>query len=246
MKISSISDVHVVNGRDNRAKVLKSFLTHPKVLESDYVIFLGDVFDCLVGEQPEQLNEYKEIFSLVEKVLMNERCSFIFIEGNHDFHIKNILSNRFFKYKNFYYRESGISLDVDNRKIFYCHGDEIEIGNPSYQFFRKIIRQDLVRYFFTSLYSLKKLSFLKKRIGEKSIKYFGEYSKKEESFLREKFRGSAQFISEEFGFDAVVCGHSHIEDHLSGENFDYINNGFSRVTNKFVFFNRGEFKLESL
>ena len=55
MRISSISDVHVVNDQDDRAKVLKSFLTNEKVLNSDYVIFLGDVFDCLVGEQEKQL-----------------------------------------------------------------------------------------------------------------------------------------------------------------------------------------------
>ena len=246
MKISSISDVHVVNDKDDRAKVLKSFLTNEIVLSSDYIIFLGDVFDCLVGERPEQLKEYEEIFKLVEKILKNQSCKFIFIEGNHDFHVQNIMENKFSKYRNFYYRKKGLSLNVDKRKIYYCHGDDIEIGNPSYQLFRKIIRQDLVKYFFTCLYSLEKLTFLKKKIAKKSIKYFGEYSKKEESFLKEKFRGSAQLISEEYGFDAVVCGHSHIEDHLSGANFDYVNNGFSRVSKKFVLFDSGKFSLVSL
>ena len=55
MRISSISDVHVINDQDDRAKVLKSFLTNKKVLNSDYVVFLGDVFDCLVGEQKNNL-----------------------------------------------------------------------------------------------------------------------------------------------------------------------------------------------
>ena len=149
--------------------------------------------------------------------------------------MKNILENRFSNFKNFFYRKDGLSLNVDNRKIYYCHGDDIEIGNPAYQFFRKVIRQDIVKYFFTTLYSDKKLAELKKKIAKKSIKYFGEYSKEQESFLKEKFRGSAQLISEEFGFDAVVCGHSHIEDHLSGDNFDYVNNGFSRVTKNLFF-----------
>ena len=87
---------------------------------------------------------------------------------------------------------------------------------------------------------------VKNKVALKSIKYFGEYTKSQEDFLREKFRGSAQLISERFDFDAVVCGHSHIKDHLVGEKYDYINNGFSRVTKKFVFFDNGKFNLESL
>ena len=113
--------------------------------------------------------EYDEIFKLVENILANKSYKFIFIEGNHDFHVKNILENRFSNYKNFFYRKDGLSLNVDNRKIYYCHGDDIEIGNPAYQFFRKIIRQDIVKYFFTSLYSNEKLKALKKKIAKNRL-----------------------------------------------------------------------------
>ena len=246
MKISSISDVHVVKDNDDRAKILLSFLNNSLVIDSDYIIFLGDVFDCFVGETSDQLSDYEKILNRIKELLGNRNKKFIFIEGNHDFHIKNVLLNKFFNYKNFFYLERGLSLNVDNRKIYFCHGDEIEIGNPKYQIFRKIIRHDLFRHIFTTFYVGEKLKNTKKNIAKKSIKYFGEYSVLERKFLKEKFRGSAQLISETFGFDAIVCGHSHIEDHLSGNNFDYVNNGFSRVTKKFVYFKDGDFSLVKL
>ncbi len=245
MKISSISDVHVVKDDDDRARVLLSFLNNSKVLNSDVVIFLGDVFDCFVGGNKVQLRDYQSILESIENILLLGK-TFYFIEGNHDFHVGELLQNRFSKFDNFIYKKNGIIISNDNRKIFYCHGDDIEIGNPRYQTFRKLIRSEFVNHFFTILCSSNYLSKIKRKIASKSIKYFGEYSKKEEDFLREKFRGSAQLISERFNFDAVVCGHSHIKDHLVGEKYDYINNGFSRVTKVFVFFEDGKFNLESL
>ena len=118
MKISSISDVHVVNDRDDRAKVLLSFLSNPKVLDSDIVIFLGDVFDCFVGGNKVQLKCFQKIFSAMEKILENGQ-TFYFIEGNHDFHIGNLLENRFSKHKNFIYRKDGLVLNIRDRKKFF-------------------------------------------------------------------------------------------------------------------------------
>ena len=246
MKISSISDVHVVEENDNRGIVLKNFLSNSTVQSSDIIIFLGDVFDFMYGERDFYIKRYENFFLMIDQFLENKNKKFIFIEGNHDFHVESILTNRFQHRKNFVYSSKGLTLEIESLKIHYCHGDEIEIGNPKYQAFRKIIRSDLFKNLSRGFFSKGYLDRMRNLVAGRSRKYFGEYPEEKRNYLKEKFRCSALLHAENFDLDAIVCGHSHIDDHLVGPDFNFINNGFSSLTKKFVYFNDGQFSLKNI
>ena len=73
MKISSISDVHVVEENDNRGIVLKNFLSNPIAQSSDIIIFLGDVFDFLYGEREFYIRRYENFFLMIDRFLEDKK-----------------------------------------------------------------------------------------------------------------------------------------------------------------------------
>ena len=84
MKISVISDVHVHPTRGSGEAILKSFCENETVINSDYVIFLGDIFDLLVFNFDEYLDIYEKSIESINK-LSEKGVKIFFVEGNHDF-----------------------------------------------------------------------------------------------------------------------------------------------------------------
>ena len=60
MKISTISDIHVT--KEKNYDYLLSFMNHKRVADSDIIIFLGDIFDLMVGNHQEYINDLKNSF----------------------------------------------------------------------------------------------------------------------------------------------------------------------------------------
>ena len=75
MKISTISDIHV--SKDKNYDYLLSFMTNKNVLESDMIIFLGDIFDLMVGSHREYINDFKEFLGL-ERLLKNKKKNYFY------------------------------------------------------------------------------------------------------------------------------------------------------------------------
>src|SRR5690554_25996 len=89
MKIAAISDVHVKRPHDEADQLLLSFLNHPEVQSSDYIVFLGDIFDLMCGPHQEYADSYSHLFNVIAELKQKNKKIFYF-EGNHDLHLSGL------------------------------------------------------------------------------------------------------------------------------------------------------------
>ena len=91
MKFSSISDVHIKNADDcPRLDLFLKFLNSNEVSQSNKIFLLGDIFDIFVGNHEEYIDYYSSIFSKLDELSKSGK-SIYYIEGNHDFHLKQLM-----------------------------------------------------------------------------------------------------------------------------------------------------------
>ena len=238
MRISIISDLHIVSQSDSAFEVFQKFIRHHLVQSSDQIILLGDVLDFMVGNFEGFLKDHDYFFATL-KELKDKKI--IYFYGNHDFNFENIFKN--FKIE---LRDSPLILDVEHKKIYISHGDDEEIDNDGYKRYKKIVRSPITN----AMINLIPYPIIKK-IGEKASADSRKRGKHyfDETKNREKFRISATQVAKQ-GFDVVILGHSHICENYngfySGKSFLYINNGLPSKDKKFIFIDEGKVDLISL
>ena len=241
MKISTISDIHVT--KEKNYDYLLSFMNHKSVLDSDLIIFLGDIFDLMVGNHQEYIKEFEEFFLQLEKIL-NDNKKVIFIEGNHDFHLEGLfkffLEDKNLDKKSFKYIRGGAPLRVKDKSYYFSHGDDIEIGNYFYKIYKLFVRNRFLNYLADKLFTYSFIKDLGRKISDDSRKRNHKYDSA--TFLR-KIKTKYRFSVERFfqnklkdmDIDFVVCGHSHVEEFYESEKgFFYLNNGFIPNSKKFL------------
>ncbi len=226
MKFSLISDLHIKSAEDPRYELLLKFINSKEVKNSDTIILLGDIFDLLIGPHLEYLSEYDEFFEKLKQILKEKQVWWF--EGNHDFHFKKLMP-RFLKKelleKFSYITEEKIIL-INEIKIYFAHGDHLDIENTSYMKYKKIVRSNWARFIIENFLPYSGLKFLKEKFSNQSKKMQKSFDKQKEKnkFLR--------YVSELKGFNLVVLGHSHIFENSDS----YINLGFPEVNKKFLYF----------
>lgn len=243
--ISLISDIHIKAPEDRPHKLLMTFLKSKSVADSEIVVFLGDIFDLLIGGNKKFVSEFQAIFDEVQK-LLDQNKKIYYLEGNHDFHIEDFFNN-LFPQENFIFSRTMVQIESMNKKIVLCHGDDIEIDNPSYEtyssFIRslpiKILAEKIVPFAFTRWIG----EWASSRSRKKNIE---KYEEKTEE-IRLKFRKSSELQFEKNKFDILVAGHSHVKDVYTSENgFTYINNGFVPKEKTFLYIQESGHEFVSL
>lgn len=237
MKISIISDIHVHPDNLKGLEILKNFCSNEKVLKSDLIVFLGDIFDLFVYD----FEQYNQIYidALNEiKNLINKTNRVVFVEGNHDFGIRNLLVNKFKKI-NFEYYENGFHLNSELGRFSFFHGDSIEIDNQLYQIYRFFIKNKFIAKFYKNLVGFEKTwnlgNHLLARSHDRHEKYLDNYY---ESKVLKKFRNSAELYFKKSNSKFLICGHSHVKDiYKIGEKL-YINNGFAQNEKSFIYYDK--------
>ncbi|MCT4642529.1 MAG: UDP-2,3-diacylglucosamine diphosphatase [Bacteriovoracaceae bacterium] len=238
MQISSISDIHIKLKDDIGYRILCRFLSSQTVIGSDYIVLAGDIFDLMVGDKKQYLQEYSVIFDMLKNILF-EGKKIIYIEGNHDFHISKMLRS-FFNSKNFIPVKGYIVLRDGERKIYVSHGDEVDYTDLAYLRWKKI-------------YSLKCFSFFVntflpyhfiKWVGDRASKNSRKRGKKK--FNYEKAKKKYLRLLCEFqnikGYDYYILGHTHIK--VLTDNV--INNGFPIEHGLYSFYDNGVLELKEI
>lgn len=240
MKFSAISDVHVKVSGDQAETLLLNFLRDPDVQSSDTIFLLGDIFDLMIGPHSQYFVRFQNYFDEL-KLLLSKGVKICYVEGNHDFHIHNL-------YKKFFavHRELDRSLFMmaphfeytdAGKKIYLCHGDDIELNNPSYKIFKAIVTSPPLRYYANNLMP----HFLIKSVGEYSAEKSRRRNNKRYSVesdltpVRDNFRESAEIFNKKHPVDILVLGHSHVKDlYQSPNGFTYVNNGYAQHTQTYI------------
>lgn len=214
------------------------FITHPKTLESERVMFLGDVFDHLTGEHRGYLEKYQDFFEKVSELISNKKHVY-FLEGNHDFHfgrtftsyLKRKLGPASLEY--FHYKKKGFELYSNGTKYFFCHGDDLDTENVSYKRWKKIYTSKTFGLFISHILTYK----IVETLGDKASNNSREKSAITFDFEKEKskYRKAAKIFLENNSYDCLIAGHTHIEDSIEWNGKSYHNIGFPPKSKSFLF-----------
>ena len=87
-------------------------------IKTPQLILMGDIFDILFGYSPYLLGYNLEMIDMLNR--LSNKIEIIYIEGNHDFLLKDIFINM----KIFTRKAQPIYLNLHNQKIALSHGDK--------------------------------------------------------------------------------------------------------------------------
>ena len=245
MKFSAISDVHIKTQGDQAEVLLLAFLRNSDVQSSDVIFLLGDIFDLMIGPHSQYFARFPEYFLEIRNLLLKGK-KICYVEGNHDFHVQNLYKKFFqvnidLKPELFSIASSFEFLDAD-KKMYFCHGDDIELNNFNYKIFKAIVNSYPLKYYANNLMP----HFLIKNIGEYSAEKSRKRNNKRYSLesdllpVRDNFRKSAEVFFKKHPVQIIVCGHSHVKDNYASEyGFIYVNNGYAQHTKTYISIKNG-------
>lgn len=194
-----IADAHLRNPSDENYRLLLRFFTELKGTTKTLYI-LGDLFEFWVGYQESVFPHYQPVLRSLEE-LRASGTEIVYFEGNHDFHLGRFFTETL---QATIYSNPAI-LNLDGRRIYICHGDQINSNDRSYLFLRFLLRSRVTRTLFTQIPSpivtrvAKHLSLRSKRKhGERNSKW--NYETLLSNFAEMRFRDSC---------DAVITAHYH-------------------------------------
>lgn len=241
MKVSFISDTHIINDKDKRSLALKDFLNNPLVEDSDYIIFGGDIFDYATGFHPEYYTRFKTFFDGVNKFL-NKGKKVVFIEGNHDLHLKRsfdeYIKDNCLNADNFIYSQTYFELQDKKHFMHFTHGDELPGTPEKYIQYKNLIRSRPLQIA-AHLMPLMMFDYLASNASQNSRNRSSQY---EDHETLDFFRQGAMSIDTDANI--IVSGHSHLLDKYKENNKTYYNNGFSPETGKFFYYASGRASLK--
>ncbi|MDD2899868.1 MAG: UDP-2,3-diacylglucosamine diphosphatase [Desulfuromonadaceae bacterium] len=138
MRTIFIADAHLVSPDDVNFHLLLRFL---RELEGnlDTLYIMGDLFDFWLGFPSHPFTQYDAVLDALER-LTQSGCKLVYFEGNHDFHIGTIFSQRL---KAEVHTGPAIKT-VQGRRLYLCHGDQINREDHAYRLLRLLLRAPLV------------------------------------------------------------------------------------------------------
>ena len=233
MSWAIISDLHIKEEHNYSAELFLKFLSHPKVLEAKEIFLLGDIFDMVVGSHDEYYQNFKDIFDGIAKLSKDKKI--YYWEGNHDFFLRSLLK-KICREGSLSYLDEPLVLSKDNKRILVCHGDEIEIDNPSYKIYKFFLKSWVIS-FLVKIAPYKLIEIIGKNMSKSSRKHNTKYEENAEinDKIKEKFRKSADLAAKKYNAEIVLCGHSHIKEHHQGSHCTYVNNGLATRSKSFIF-----------
>jgi len=230
MKIFSISDIHISPKKENNYNLFLKFLNRC-LIEKDltHLILIGDIFEYMVGNYTEYINHYKNIFTLMDQIL-ERKIEIIFIEGNHDFFLSELLEDYF--NKRIIYCKNYYSVTVKYKKLLYVHGDNFDYTDWKYTIFKSMIRSNCFKLSVNNFLNFKQVSWLGNKLSKNSRKIITD--KEYLLFIKEKYKKLIIEFNIDKYFDVIIFGHTHIVEQYEDDNIKIYNNGYVPDSKNFI------------
>lgn len=197
-----VSDLHLGAALSN-GKKFKTFL---KEINTKKLILLGDIFQ---DTQIRRLKRYEwKILTEIRKMINERHTEVIWVEGNHDFEILDIISAL-----------TGIDVyeryefNIGDKKSIAIHGHQFHFHLPKSRFINKI-----GQYIYLKIQDLDKDK--NKKFSLSIEKLIDKFSDSDESV-----KSGAIKYAKHHELDYIFCGHTHNEIYETEENIIYINTG---------------------
>ena len=204
MKRVFIADAHLRNPSDDNYQLLLHFLSDIRGTVKTLFI-LGDLFEFWIGYDEKTFPHYLPVLDSLQK-LAESGVEIVYFEGNHDFHLGKFFSETL---RATIYTNPAI-LDLDGKRVYICHGDQINIQDYGYRLLRFLLHSPATKALFP-LFPPALVFSIAKHLSCRSKKHHQERNKKKDyKSLLTRF-AEYQFKN---GCDAVVTAHFHFP-HLS-------------------------------
>lgn len=205
------SDLHLPNEKTEDyelfLKTLKSLENKKHIHE---VWLIGDIFDCLVGDQKFWISMHLDFWTQLESLAKLGK-KILYFEGNHDFGFKKIAIQHGVQA----FTEGRCHL-FHGRRVFLSHGDEVDTDDETYARWRNFIKSQTVRDTYRKIPETITRKFLvpfaETYSGYRKRKKVPTEIENEVIQYKEKFRGFAENLIREKSYHAVFLGHSHIKE----------------------------------
>lgn len=137
MRTIFLADAHLMSPDDLNYRLLLRFL-HSLEGTTDALFIMGDLFDFWLGFPSQPFRQYDPLLDAL-LALRRSGCRLVYFEGNHDFHLGSV-----------FHRRLGAEVHtgpairtVQGRRLFLCHGDQINRADHGYRLLRLVLRNPL-------------------------------------------------------------------------------------------------------
>jgi len=200
MRAIFIADAHLVSPEDPNYHLLLRFLRELEG-ELDTLYIMGDLFDFWVGFPSNPFIQYDAVLDALERLVLGG-CRLVYFEGNHDFHLGAVFSERL---KAEIHVGPAIEC-VQGKRLYLCHGDQINGEDRLYRLLRFLLRTRFmaagVRHF-PPAWAEK----IRERLQKRS--QAGYSAKTARWDYRQILLGFARRLQKQ-GYDGLVTGHFHL------------------------------------
>ncbi|WP_235826886.1 UDP-2,3-diacylglucosamine diphosphatase [Facilibium subflavum] len=191
-----ISDLHLSADRLVIVKLFEQFLNDIAKANTQLYI-LGDFFDYWIGD--DDPTPFNQIIADKLKKARDNGLEIFLMHGNRDF----LIGRSFAKKANISLIDDPFILKATNQEILLMHGDLLCTDDKSYQLFRKLSRNILVKKLYLSLPLSLRLK-LAKKIRQKSQQKNQKYK-----IIDVTEKGIQKYIN---GYQTLIHGHTHLMD----------------------------------
>ncbi|MBS1983488.1 MAG: UDP-2,3-diacylglucosamine diphosphatase [Bdellovibrionales bacterium] len=218
-RIAVFSDLHLPSHPDDRNVAFAETLRDLAQQQITELWLLGDIFDLLVGPYPFWHELHKDIFAALN-LLRRCGCRIVWLEGNHDFHLKKICEDLDIELY-----DEALRFKVGHKKIpvYLAHGDLVNTQDSAYLRWRAFTRNIRFRKFLTwvpSTLAERALQPLAEKLSHTSRGMErdpeADVRKLYDAFARERFAE---------GVHGVFLGHCHYPELLTEGACFYLNLG---------------------
>lgn len=210
MKAVFFSDAHLTKEDEERIGLIARFITEI-TQDADIVVVAGDLFEFYHGYDDFIYPWFKSIADVLKRAA--SRKTVYFLEGNHEFRP----GGYFERYTGAQCKDT-LVLDLDGKKVFVSHGDDIGPGS-----LKPLLKSPFI-YMLMKLFGPRLTWSI-----AMGCKYFLSRKRKiYDQRVLDRFR-SYGYDRLHNGYDAVVLAHSHMPDIVffeeGGREKTYLNTG---------------------
>lgn len=217
MRTIFIADAHLVSpDDDNYQKLLHFFRELEGNLDTLYIV--GDLFDFWIGFPSHPFTQYDAVLDALERLVAGG-CRLVCFEGNHDFHLGPVFSERL----KAEIHTGPVIECVQGKRLYICHGDQINREDHFYRCLRFLLHTPVVTAsvgHFPPSWAQKIREILQKRSRA------GYLAKTAHWNYHQILLNFADTIQKQ-GCDGLVSGHFHLalREKLPGSGFTLLSLG---------------------
>jgi UDP-2,3-diacylglucosamine hydrolase len=200
-----IADLHLDLGSPESGASFVAWLEREKALGS--LVVLGDLFDVWVGPAQERMPGAPAVIGAL-RALADRGTDVHLVHGNRDF----LLDRTFAERTGARIHPRGFVGCIDRsatglppRRVLLIHGDELCTRDKSYQRLKRVVRSRMVTGLARGL-PLPVATRIARALRRTSVRAVAAKAPRDKAVQE----GAARLSAENYGADAVVCGHAHV------------------------------------